>query len=199
DTAVLTGANDLVLLATGSDAMTTEAKTGAKSDKVSVAPAISIAISNVTVLATIGTGGTLVTTGKVDATATMVAAADTKADGDAEGGSKAAVGVAVGFTWAGHTVESWTLRSIDAGDNPGDIVSFQALGSSASSTTTKASANGAPDDSSSGGSTIDSLLQILRLFADSKANGNKPSGSGGSGTGSTSTPAASSPDGPVGA
>ena len=55
DGAVLLGADDLTMTATGTSALATEAKTGAKS-KTAVAPAIAIAIHNVYVGATIGTG-----------------------------------------------------------------------------------------------------------------------------------------------
>ncbi len=59
DTGVLTNAHDLTLAANGQHAMTTDAKTGAAGGGVTIVPSISIAISNITSTANIGTGALL--------------------------------------------------------------------------------------------------------------------------------------------
>ena len=82
--------------------MTTQAQTGASGGGVTIVPSISIAISNVTSKADIGTGTLLTLTGNLDAKAEMTASATTTASGSAVGAT-AAIGVALALTLATHT------------------------------------------------------------------------------------------------
>ncbi|MHB1242601.1 MAG: beta strand repeat-containing protein, partial [Gaiellaceae bacterium] len=180
DTAILLGGDDLIVEATGSHAMTTLAETGAESESVAVAPGIAIAISTVTVTATLGTGPGLVLTGKVDAKAELTASATTTAKGDTKGG-EASIGIAFALTYAKHTATASSARSIDAGNDASDSVSFQALSSSATKSDATAGAAGAPGEGDSDGPSGDLNQQVAteRGQADAQAssNGGAPSGS----------------------
>ena len=189
DGAVLTGGHDLTLHASGAHAMTTQAQTGASGGGVTVVPSISIAISNVTSKATIGTGALLTLTGKLDAKAELTASATTTASGSAVGAT-AAIGVALALTLATHTVESTTHRDVTAAGS----VSFQALGGSASEADASASAAGAPgqgEAGSPGPGGVDSQVSGERSHADTVAGPGHDSGGAGS------TPSASTSSGGV--
>ncbi|HTZ06018.1 MAG TPA: hypothetical protein VMB53_09700, partial [Gaiellaceae bacterium] len=155
--ATLTGGRNLTMRASDTHLMTTQAKMGASSPKVGIAPGIAIVISNVTSKADIGSGGNALSiSGNLDAQASMTASAVTSAEGDTHGGT-ASVGLALALTLATHTVESTTLRNITAGGS----VSFAAFGSSHSEANAKASAAGAPGEDSPdhhSGDTVDSQV-----------------------------------------
>ena len=185
NSSTLTGAHDLTLAASSVDSMTTQATTGAASPKVSLAPAVAVAISNVTSSADIGTGSATTVGGKVDATATENASAVTTASGDSTGGT-AAVGVALALTIANHNVEAVTNRDLTAGTT----ISFQALGHSVSSSSATASASGAPDTSSAPAGGVDGQVAQERSHADAVA----PAGHG---SGGASTPNAATSQGGI--
>ena len=178
NSATLTGGHDLTMRADGRHAMTTQAKMGASSPKVAVAPGVAVVISNVKSSADIGTGTPLILTGSFDAQAKMTASAITSAEGDTHGGT-ASIGVGFALTLATHTVESTTLRNITATGSVG----FQALGSSASEANAKASAAGAPGEDSpdhTSGDAPDAQAGHERSFADSRAGAGHDSGGAGS-------------------
>ena len=177
--AAIVSADDVVLVATTTHAMTTEAETGAKGN-VAVAPAVGVAISNITTRASIGTAAApLTVAGKVDAKAVQTASALTSAKGGGEG-DKAAVGIAFAGTFADHLTESFSERAIAAGG----AVSFQALGSSNTNAVSKASATGAPEEKTPKGPDVTEQAN-KELKAGDKASKAK----GGKGTGSKTTPA----------
>ncbi|MHB1243241.1 MAG: beta strand repeat-containing protein, partial [Gaiellaceae bacterium] len=181
--AVLTGAADLALHAEALDALTTTARTGAASAEVAVAPAVAVAIHNVssrTLIGSLSSAGTLVSSGAVDAKAELTASAVTVGSGDAEG-DDAAVGVAIALTFADHDAESTTLRSLTATG----AISFQALGSSIASASSTASAAGAPGEGDAGAPAGGVNGQIAGERA--AADGQAPAGGG---SGATDEPSA---------
>ncbi|WP_367889442.1 hypothetical protein [Humibacter ginsenosidimutans] len=195
----ITGAHDISLTSTANDDAVVEAKMGAAGGKVDIAPAVAIALSNVTTQALIGTfGGTLSLSGDLTIAATQKASAATNAGAVVTGGSSAAVGVGLGLTIANHTVTATTARSVNAGGN----ITLSASSESASAATAQASAAGSPENSADGsggagsgggaGDGVDSQVQGQRDFADQSAADN-----GVKGTGSASTPKATTSNGGV--
>ena len=177
--ATLANVHDLTLHASDTSAMTTEARTGASSASVALAPAVAVAFSNVRSRTTIGAGGTLTVAGALEATAQLDASATTTAAGDTHGGT-AAVGVAVALTIANHGVESTTQRDLAVGG----AATFQALGASSSESDAMASAAGAPGDGAAGAPAggVDGQVAGERSHADSVA----PAGGDSGGTASPS-------------
>ena len=179
------GGDDLAVRATSGNAMTTDSKTGASGGGVSIAPAISIVISNVRTQAWLGAGAALDVDGDVEVKAQQTASALTKARGDTEGGD-ASIGVALALNIAHHTVEAWSARSITAGGT----ISVLAFGSSNTKTEAKASAAGAPEeggdpDAPAGG--VDGQVGEQRTHANSTAGAAGNSGGGTDGGGSAET------------
>src|SRR5262249_7590300 len=156
---------------------TTEATTGASSPSVAVAPAVAVAISNVTSSATIGAGSPTTVTGKVDAQATENASNSATASGATTGGT-AAVGIALAGAISNPTVESFTARDLTAGTT----MSFQAIGHSSTISSAHASASGAPSTPSGG---VDAQVAAERNHADAVAPAGH--GSGGAATPSAAT------------
>ena len=176
----LLGGDDLSVTASTVNLLRTDAKTGASSDEVAVAPAVAIAISNVTTQAYLSAGNPLVLTGSATISATQVATALTTARGDTEG-NDAAVGVALALTIANHRVEAGTDRNITAAGG----VTISATGSSDSGAAAAASAAGAPEDSSPSGTPADSSssgvtqqVNDQRGFADQLSLDNGGTGDG---------------------
>src|SRR6185503_11133112 len=94
DSASVSG-RDLTLRASAAHDMSTDAQTGASGGGVSIAPAVAVALSNITTTATVAAGTPLdLSTGSFSATADQTAAAHTNAAGDTEG-SSASIGVAL--------------------------------------------------------------------------------------------------------
>ena len=178
--ATVDGADDLTLDASSAHAMVTDAETGAKG-KVAVAPAVAVAVANISTRAAIGGGAPLTVAGKIDAKASQTASALTSAKGDTTG-EKAAVGIAFAGTFADHITEAFTDRSLTAGG----AISFQALGSSNTNAVTKASASGAPGQKADTPSADEDVKKTAdkELTAADKASKDK----GGKGTGAKKTP-----------
>ncbi|TMK23777.1 MAG: hypothetical protein E6G62_10645, partial [Actinobacteria bacterium] len=105
DGATLTGAN-ISLTSDSTDAMTTQATTGASSPSVAVTPAVAVAISNVTTKVE-KNPGPIGAPASLTLHATQHASAATTASGSADGGT-AAVGASVAITVANHDVEATT-------------------------------------------------------------------------------------------
>ena len=176
----LPGGRNLIVSATTTNLMTTDAKTGASAAEVAIAPAVGIALSNVTTYAYLTVGNTLSLTGSATISASQIASALTSARGDTEG-NDAAIGVALALTIANHKVEAWTDRSINAVG----AVSISAGGSSDSSSGAIASAAGAPEEDTSSGEPADSStsgvteqVDSQRGFADGLSLDNGESGDG---------------------
>ncbi len=179
DGATITG-HDLTLRASAAHDMSTDAQTGASGGGVSIAPAVAIALSNITTTATIGTGAPMTIAGALAATADQTASAHTNASGDTEG-SSASIGFALALTIANHLAEANLGRDLTAGG----AVTFAAHGSSDSSASATASAAGAPGDASGGGAGtgVDQTVQTERSFA--SATDSSTGGSGASGADAT--------------
>ena len=111
DGVTITGARDITLHAQAAHDTTTTAKTGAKG-KTAVAPAVATTVSNGLPTARIGSGAALAATGDVSVVAEQDAQAKTVAAGDTEG-SDTAVGVALAFTYAEHTVVAEIARNLN--------------------------------------------------------------------------------------
>ena len=112
----ITGARNISLTATATDAALTEARMGAAGGSVAITPAVAVTLSTVTTTIVIGTfGGALSLTGSFTGSATQNASAGTSAGAAASGGSSAAVGVGLALTVSNHTVSATTARSIAAG------------------------------------------------------------------------------------
>ncbi|MFN2609691.1 MAG: hypothetical protein ABR507_02275, partial [Actinomycetota bacterium] len=191
DGSSLTGARDLLLTAASTDAMTTDAENGASGGTFVFVPVPAISISNVTTLATIGTGSLLTLTGKLDANATQDASVISTAKGDAAG-STAAVGAALALTIANHKVFASTARSITAAG----LISFVVNGASTATSDAKASASGAKGDGGSGdgsGKDVNGKGNDQRGAGDAAANRNGAQDS----SSSSSNPNSSSGDGAV--
>ena len=142
DGAVLTGAKNVTLSATDTDATTTYAEAGAtESDGATLALAADAAIALPTVItsATIagGTSQTLIATGAVSITATQTATATTTAKGDASTGD-VVLGLALALAVPDDEVTATVSRTISA-----TKVSLAANGSSDTETEADASAKGA--------------------------------------------------------
>ena len=179
--ATVSAADDLVLSASTVHLMVTESETGAKSDKVTIAASVAIAVPNISTRAAIGGGPLLTVAGKIDAKATQKASAATSASGDSTG-VKAVIGVSFAGTFADHITESFSDRSLTAGG----AVSFQALASSDTSAFTKASAAGAPEQKDETPTADEDVKKQAdkELTAADKASKDK----GGKGTGAKKTP-----------
>ena len=174
--------------------LATDAKKAVR-DRGPVAPAVAIAISNVTTQAYLSAGNPLVLTGSATIRATQVASAMTTARGDTEG-NDAAVGIALALTIANHKTEAWTDRNITATGG----VTISANGSSDSGAAAVASAAAAPEDTSPSAAPADpsssgvtEQVNDQRGFADQLSLDN-----GGTGDGdSDETPNAETSDGGV--
>jgi hypothetical protein len=197
DTAVLTGARDLTITATGLRTLVTTAKTGAKGG-TAVAPAIAVTVSNMDVDASVGTltGATLTLTGKLVATATQTTTLATAARGDTEG-TDTAVGVALIVNVVLHDVTSTTKRNITAVGE----VSFAAIGANTVAANAQASAAGAPPEDSDEAPSpdapskgVDGQVAGNRDLADKKAG---DAGTQGSDQANNPSPKAESSDGGV--
>ena len=172
----LTGGDDNTVTATATDKVTTEAIAGGAAKQTAVTPGIAVAVHLVVTDAFVGTSvAGIDNTGAVAVTATQTASATTNAEGDAKG-NDTAVGVALGLTYAEHTVRAWFARSVNAGTAAGHGVGVQALGSSTTATTTKAGAAGAPGEGDPGAPTqsdgVDKQIAEQRNFADNTASAN---------------------------
>ncbi|MGA7147550.1 MAG: hypothetical protein WBX17_03560, partial [Microbacterium sp.] len=199
DDVVISGAQDVVVSAEATDAVTAEAKMGAKGGGVAIAPAISIVLSTVTTTARIGTGS-LETSGDVWIRATQIASALNTTTAAAIAGTDAAVGISFALTIPNHDVVAELARTIDAGGS----LTLQAYSASASSAKATASAAGAPENEADSGSPdpenqggtagngIDQFATQQRGYADQRS-----SESGGSGSGDAETPSAETSEGPV--
>src|SRR5439155_1197203 len=96
-TAVISG-RDLTLRASAAHDMSTDAETGASGGGVSIAPAVAVALSNITTTATVAAGTPLdLSTGGFSASADQTAAAHTNAATPA-GGVSAAAAIAINIT-----------------------------------------------------------------------------------------------------
>uniref|UniRef100_UPI0032217262 beta strand repeat-containing protein n=1 Tax=Microbacterium sp. TaxID=51671 RepID=UPI0032217262 len=198
DNVSLTGARNLALTATATDVATAEARMGAKGGKVALSPAVGIALSNITTLTRVGSGGTLALSGGLTATATQRATATSTANAAVLDAATAGVGVGLALTIANHTVTSALARSLTAG---GDVALRASSVSDATSTAT-ASAAGAPENAAdsgdagnpggAGGAGVDDLVAGERAHAGAASEAN-----GGAGTGSATTPSAESSQGKV--
>ncbi|MEN6412388.1 MAG: hypothetical protein ABFC84_06420, partial [Veillonellales bacterium] len=145
DSALITGANDVSLAATGSHTLTTEAKAGSAGN-ISVTPVVALTIADNQASAKVGSGDPLNITGDLTVKADNAGSSTTTAEGQADG-EKAAVGIAIGLTVAVDEAEATTKRDIRADGG----VSFQADNASAAKTDVIASAAGgkaAKDDGS---------------------------------------------------
>ena len=185
--ATITG-NDLTLRASAAHDMSTDAQTGAAGGGVGVAPAVAIALSNITTPATIDTGAPMTIGGALAASADQTASALTNAEGDAAGAS-AAIGFSLALTIANHRTETMLVRGLTAGG----AVTLAAHGSSDSSSTATASAAGAPGDASGGGSAgdgVDRTIAAERSHA--SATDSSTGGSGAAGADPTPRAATSS-------
>jgi hypothetical protein len=183
---------DLTLGASAAHDMSTDAETGASGGGVSIAPAVAIALSNITTTATVAAGTAIALSGgSFTVTADQTAAAHTSAAGDTKGAS-ASIGIALGLTIANHLTEATLLRNVSAIG----AVTLAAHGSSDTSASATASAAGAPGDASAGGSAgggVDQSVAAERSFA-SATDGT----TGGSGTaGAPATPHAATSAGGV--
>src|SRR6185503_6821773 len=186
DSATLSGARDLVLRATTTNAMTTKAENGS-SGGTAITAGVGLSFSLLTTRAVIGTGDPLTLTGMLDAEASQTATVTTKTAGDAVG-ADTGVGIALGLGVAVHTVEAFTNRAITTtGIGALGKIRFAAYGTSSNITSATASAAGAEgeDDDSTGKDTNDKADDQL-------AQGNKKStDNGGSSSGQTETKKAS--------
>jgi ubiquinone biosynthesis protein UbiJ len=150
DSAVLTGAGDLTIRASGADAVTTTAEAGS-SGGTAITPVAAINVINNTTTASIGSGSTLILTGDLLVQADQAASASATAKGSTQGAS-AAIGAAVAVALVDDEVTATTARWIDtsAATVPGKgNVSFLAHGASASATSATASAVGGKSDDQS--------------------------------------------------
>ncbi|HEV8535697.1 MAG TPA: hypothetical protein VGR87_08260, partial [Candidatus Limnocylindria bacterium] len=189
DGATISG-HDLSLSAASADDMSTDARTGAAGGGVALAPAVAVALSNVTASSTVGTGGLLTIGGAFGASADQTASARTNAEGDTKGAS-AAVGFALALTIANHLTESTLSRDLTAGG----AVGLAARGSSDSSSSATASAAGAPGDASGGGHAGNGVDQ--QVAAERSLASATDSSTGGSGAATDASPSASTSQGGV--
>ncbi|TMB93338.1 MAG: hypothetical protein E6J38_11040, partial [Chloroflexi bacterium] len=140
--ATLTGARDLQLRATTTNAMTTKAENGA-SGGTGVAGSLALSFSLLNTRVSIGSGTLLTLTGSLDAEASQTASVTTDAIGDAVG-SDTAVGVALALGVAVHNADAYTDRAITTtGTGTAGRIRFAAYGTSSNGTNATASAAGA--------------------------------------------------------
>ena len=173
DGAVLSGANDLTLTATGKHAATTEAKGGAAGG-TAVTPVVAIAVANNDTLARLGTlpcrraqrrRQPEARTPKQDASA------DTSAEGDAQG-TNTAVGASLGLTVDNDKVSALIARDVTAASG---TVAMSAVGTSNSRTRAKAAARGAKDeDNAPANSSVDEQIGKQRKLGDDSATDASP-------------------------
>ncbi|OJX15880.1 MAG: hypothetical protein BGO82_13335 [Devosia sp. 67-54] len=149
--ATLTGARNVTLSAEGEFTAEAEAEAGAEGG-ISLTPALGLSLINNSTTAQLGTGGTLVATGKVDLSAIQQADTTTKASGKAVG-SKAAIGAALALAIVNDQVVATTNRSITT-TGTGNV-DFLAMGASFSSLEAEASATGGEESKDDGSAPAD--------------------------------------------
>ena len=192
DGAVLNGAHDLTLTATGKHAATTEAKGGAAGG-TAVTPVVAIAVANNDTLARLGTltSGALSVGGNLTLEAKQDASADTSAEGDAQG-SNTAIGASLGLTVDNDKVSALIARDVTAASG---TVAMSAVGTSNSRTRAKAAARGAKDeDNAPADSSVDEQVGKQRKLGDDSAT---DASSKAKKSGTTKSPKASTSDGAV--
>ena len=140
--ATLTGAGDLTLSASTTDAMELEAKDGSAGG-IAITPVVAVGISNITTAATIGTGALLILAGTLDVTAEQTATLSNSAIGETEGKS-VSIGASVSVGDSAHTVIATTARNISAVGS----ATFTALSTSSTSSYAYAGATGAGEQGS---------------------------------------------------
>jgi hypothetical protein len=190
DGAVLNGVHDLTLTATSNDSMTTTANggqdPGGTSSSFSLGFSAAISISNITTNATIGTGGLILLTGKLDSTATQTASVTATAKGASSGGN-VGIGAAITVTLANHLVDALIKRSLTATGN----ITMKALGTSTVTSSATASSKGAKGEGgdSSGKNTNqkgDDQLNLGKGKSKDTSTGSTPkNGTGEGGNGSS--------------
>ncbi len=159
DGSVLLDADDLTIVATTTDTMTTTIKSGAGGANA-IGGGFATSFSTVETRASVGTSVDDVTTvgvdesvlsvaGNVNATATQTAAVTTTAEGAAQG-SNVGIGVALALAVVEHIVESILSRDLTS---VGGSASFRAFGGSTSVTTSKASVTGGENTDDQNGDT----------------------------------------------
>ncbi len=196
DTAILSGAADLTLSASGTHKMSTQAKAGATGG-TAITPVVALSFANNDTLAEIGTHGSpLVITASLNAQSSQETSVSTKAIGAAEG-SNAAVGASLALNVVADIALAQTARSITT---TGGDITFGATSSSVSKSNAKASAKGGKKKSQRTSSTdpkepadVDGETSKERSNANTTATNNGARGS----SGGASTPTSSTSDGPI--
>ena len=204
DGSTISGANNLTISSTDTDASSTTANGGASagSGSFALSAQVAITLANVTTTASVGTGNDLTLSGGLTAKAVQSASAKTIASGASKGGS-ATIGLSLALALINDNVFSQLARNLTAGG----AVSFAASGISSNDTEATASSTGSPGkkDSTSGSGSSDGAKNP-KTNADEgtvnqKADANlglandTSNASGGKDSGTKNTPTASSGEG----
>ncbi|MGV8831596.1 MAG: leukotoxin LktA family filamentous adhesin [Devosia sp.] len=137
DGAKITGARDVALLANGQFSASADALAGAAAGKFAGVPVLALSLINNSTTARIGTGDLLVTTGKLDITATQSATETSIAKGGVSA-DKAAIGMSLALSLVNDHALATTRRSVQAA---GDVT-IAASGSSTGVLSATAGAKG---------------------------------------------------------
>ena len=178
NTASLAGAGAVTVSANSNSAINSEARAGAKGG-TAVVPVAAITIANEDTLARIGTGTTL-SAASANVTATHRGTSTSKAEGDAQGTTNAAIGVSFGL---GVTVDK-TEATIDRALVLGGALVLRADSRQVTTTNARASSKGGEEADANGntsGDNVDQKTTKTRGLGDSVATskGGRNSSAGG--------------------